>query len=146
MSCPRSQAILCPGSQKKGGPEGPLVMSHDWELTISFWSRSPENGYCALPESASKTRPQGRCPPICRKQTPESVKCAPLKISAFARSRLFWLGYRGLCLISRLCGQDAATIPLKRDLCRPIFIEYCEKSVLTFDVSVVSNMNVVRDN
>ncbi len=47
---------------------------------------------------------------------------------------------------SGFCGQDTASNPLKRDLCRSMFVEYGEESMLTLSARVVSNMNVVRDN
>ena len=49
-------------------------------------------------------------------------------------------------LISRFCGQDAACTTLKRDLCRSMFVEYREESMLTLGARVVSNINVVRHN
>ena len=42
--------------------------------------------------------------------------------------------------------QNAASNPLKRDLCRSMFVEYGEESMLTLGARVVSNMNVMRDN
>ena len=63
-----------------------------------------------------------------------------------ARSGRFCWDTHDSSLISRFCVQDAASNPLKRDLCRSMFVEYREVSMLTLGARVVSNMNVVRDN
>ena len=45
---------------------------------------------------------------------------------------------------SRFFGRNAASKPLKRDLCRFMLVEYCEESMLVLGTRVILNMNAVH--